>query len=95
MRPSLDGTLTIEYKADTQYLAFPAQSATTGIIWQCVTIQECPLLADKTLRTLTMKMQNTYTIDHHDTGKGTITVPVDLKLLPAKHTLYPFTYKLT
>ena len=39
----------------------------------------------------TMKTQNISTMDHHNTGKGTVPVPKDLQLLPAKHTPHPLT----
>ena len=46
-------------------------------------------MAGQTHKTLTIKMQNTYIIDHQDTGKGTVAVPKDLQHQPAKHTPYP------
>ena len=52
-------------------MALPAQSATVGIIWQHVAIQEHALLAGQKQNMLTIKVQNTYTVDNHNVGKRT------------------------
>ena len=78
-RPTLDATLSIKYETDAQDIAIPAQKASAGIIWQCVAIQEHPLLTGQIQKTPAMKMKNNYTVSDYDTGKG---------LLHAKHTVY-------
>ena len=61
------------------------------IIGQHVAVQDHYLLADQTQKTITIKAENTYTIDHYDAGKGTVLVSKDLQLLSAKHILYSLT----
>ena len=90
-RSALDATSNSEYKADDQHLDLPAQIATTGIIGQHVAVQEHPLLTGQTQKTSTMRKQNTATVDHHDTGKWTVTMPEDLQLVPQKYTSFSLT----
>ena len=66
--------------------------APVRIIWQHVAVQEHHVLADHTQGTPpTVKTQKTYTVDYADTGKGIVSMPKGLQLLPTKHTPYPFT----
>ena len=81
-RTLLDATLTTRHEADAQHIAQPTQSTTTGITGHCVVIQQHHQLAGEKEKTLTTKMQNTYTTDYHDTEKRIITVPDDLQFLP-------------
>ena len=62
--------------------------SSAGIIGQHVTGQEHLLLASQTQKPPTMKTKITYTIDHHDTQKGTVQVPKDVQPLPENHSPY-------
>ena len=64
--------------------------ASAGIIGQHVAVQEHPQLAGQTQKPPAMKTQNTYTIDHHVTAKGTVQVSKDLNPC-LQDTAYPLT----